>query len=435
MKIYNSDSYLMSISFSEETITNSKINTEIISDPGLPAFVIIGPPKSGTTSLGHTLNSKLDNFHLYTGNNGENHFWNGANEYRCLPDYGNITWQLFINSWNKNQIKLSYLNHSCSLDRYQSIWQYTMCNQLKNITDITCKVSYKNHKEKDCEKKKVINSSIPYCYFIETAQTYLRSPLIPIIYAMNMPKTKLLGIIRNPVSMWWSWGWHFHKKYINKKYNKYENKSQSYLIEKMERYLTKEFIKPGIGTHIVDVRRAFDELSSECNKMNDYDAFNSYDEKFDKFYRNYMGLYLKLKFVNGWIEPRVRREPDAMMFSALIFPTMLFWIHAYDEVYGRYSSWNQVRFIQFEWLYDDKSSGKAFNMIYCWITYDKYKCPFTNDNRFEVNVLRENKRSIGEYSNNYSIVVQDLYRDCNHALQNILLKERPNLLIGEWIDW
>ena len=189
-------------------IGNKELDDDINS-PGLPAFVVIGPPKSGTTSLVHTLSLRLSNFHLYVADNGENHFWNGGNNYVCLPDYCNITWLSFIKTWNNNNVKLIYLNHSiwtstilqpqtCTKYKYESIWQWIMCHDFKNITDKTCYVPYKHHKNKYCKKNgygihKKTDNNLSYCYFIESAPSYLRNPLIGIMYAMNMPKTKLLG--------------------------------------------------------------------------------------------------------------------------------------------------------------------------------------------------------------------------------------------------
>ena len=52
-----------------------------------------------------------------------------------------------------------------------------------------------------------------------------------------------------------------------------------------------------------------------------------------------------------------------------------------------------------------------------------------------MNVSKKNTKSVGKYSAKYVKIVQDLYGDCNNALKNVLLKERPKLLMGECIDW
>ena len=195
------------------TLTTSSSSTASLSSstttdniPGLPAFVVIGPPKSGTTSLVHTLTTRLNNFHLYITDNGENHFWSGSNNYVCLPDYCDITWKSFINAWKESKVSLTFLNHSiwtgsildpqlCTKSKYETIWQWIMCHEYKNVTDKLCQVPYIHHKEMYCKKSKdAIIKSLPYCYFIESAPSYLRNPLIGIMYAMNMPKIKLLGI-------------------------------------------------------------------------------------------------------------------------------------------------------------------------------------------------------------------------------------------------
>ena len=198
-------SHTLPINNNKQNIIHSKSKSNDES-PGLPAFVVIGPPKSGTTSLVHTLTSRISNFHLYPSDNGEHHFWNGANQYECLPDYDNATWRSYIHSWKNKKVSLSHLNHSiwtgsiihptqCTKMKYHSIWQWIMCHQFSNITDKTCKVSIDHHKNKYCEKQDNIDSVIPYCYFVESAPSYLRNPLIGIMFAMNLPKVKLLGIV------------------------------------------------------------------------------------------------------------------------------------------------------------------------------------------------------------------------------------------------
>eukprot|EP01083_Nonionella_stella_P070187 187667_1 len=398
--------------------------------PGLPALVVIGPPKSGTTSLVHTFASRLDNFLLKPGDNGEHHFWNGANGYCCLPDYTNQSWLSFIDAWRTNQIELTSLNHSiwtstnhprtCTPNKYQSIYQWTMCHQYSNATDILCKVPYHHHKEMFCRKRKHIDETLKYCHFIESSPTYIRNPLVGVMYAMNMPSVKLLGIIRNPVNMWWSYSWHYFSHLVSKTRDG---------VSKMEQWIfnSKLNARPQIWP-------AFKQLTGGCASINSKSKGMDYKHKFARFYREYMALYLKLKLVDKHIEPKVRREPDAMLYSALIFPTLLFWIEAYDEVYGRNieNEWNNLRFVQFEWLYSNQK--ESFNMIHCWITYGVYECPFTTDNTFE-NVLRKEHKSYGNYSDVWKGKVQSMYVDCNHAMQSVLLVERPNLLIGSWLDW
>eukprot|EP01084_Bolivina_argentea_P242202 406386_1 len=401
--------------------------------PGLPAFIVIGPPKSGTTSLVHTFASSLDNFLLKPGDNGEHHFWNGANTYTCLPDYDNITWNSFIYSWKHKKIKLTSLNHSiwtshiihprvCTTSKYESIWQWIMCKQHSNATDKICYVPMDHHKQKYCAKNQIIDINIKnkYCYFIESSPSYLRNPLIGIMYAMNMPRIKLLGIIRNPVNMWWSWCWHYYSHLFDKTENG---------LQKLERWVFNVKLHAYPETLI-----PFEKLRTECKRINIGSQNMDYNEKFEIFYRDFMALYLKLRFIDETIEPHVRREPDAMIYSTLIFPTFLFWIQSFDEIYGRNfnNEWNNLRFVQFEWLYANKK--ESFNMIHCWVVYGVYNCPFKHSNSFD-NVLRLERQAYGSYSDYWSESVQKLYVDCNHALQSVLLKDRPGLLIGEWIDW
>ena len=405
-------------------------NNNIDRNPGFPAFVVIGPPKSGTTSLVHTLTSRLDNFHLYPPDNGEHHFWNGGNAYTCLPDYGRKEWMEYIDAWNHNEVTLKFLNHTiwtsrlkhpreCTTNKYRSIWQWILCHELSNVTDKICKVSQKYHEQKFCDKALDIDHNLEYCYFVESAPSYIRNPLIGIMYAMNMPKTKLLGIIRNPVNMLWSWAWHYYS-HLFEKTDKGKIKMEKWLLN------TKMYAYP-------QVFKAFKQLTKECKIINT--ASNEmdvdYQTRFKLFYRKLMGLYLRLKFVDKMIEPHVRREPDAMLFSALIFPTFLFWIHAFDEIYGQ-NEWNNLRFVQFEWLYSNQM--ESFNIIHCWIKYGHYDCKHRKDVTFS-KVLKKEAKAYGVYTDYFKHEVQKMYVDCNHELHKVLVLDRPNLLIGEWMNW
>lgn len=435
LTVTNSDNHQFIVNEIEAKLLSKSDSNDL--EPGLPAFVVIGPPKSGTTSLVHTLASTLDNFQLYQADNGENHFWNGGNSYVCLPDYCNITWLSYIKSWNENKVTLSYLNHSiwtssilspqkCTKWKYESIWQWIMCHDIPNITDNVCYVPFEHHQEKYCKKSSLTNShNLPYCYFIESAPSYLRNPLIGIMYAMNMPKIKLLAIIRNPVNLWWSYSWH----YFSHIFKKTEDG-----IQKLEAWIFEKKIYSRLGSAVLD---GFRNISDECRRINNEIAFAGkdydYDTKFEMYYRGIMGLFLKMKFVDNLIEPMVRIEPDTMFYVSLIFPSMLFWIQAFDEVYGRNyeNEWNNLRFIQFEYMYGNQK--KSFGMIYCWITFGKYECPLS-DNMFQ-NVLKKEAKSFQTATESWKEKVWNLYKDCSYSMQDILLKDRKGLLMGQWIDW
>ena len=226
--------------------------------------------------------------------------------------------------------------------------------------------------------------------------------------------------------MWWSYVWHYYD-HLFKRTEQGKKQMEAWIF-------TKKLISSKHKT-----LNAFANLSAECKVINQESKDMNYNEKFEDFYRDYMGLYLKLRFIDGMIEPLTRIEPDTMLYSALIFPTILFWIQAFDEVYGRsfgvdkIERWNGLRFIQFEWMYANQR--KSFNMIHCWIVYGKYDCnEFKDDDTFET-VLRKERRSFGEPSKSWNEKVWGMYKDCSHSLQDILLKDRPNLLMGQWIDW
>eukprot|EP01084_Bolivina_argentea_P012031 22553_1 len=82
--------------------TSSNVYTKL----PIPSLVIIGPTKTGTTTLWQTL-MKFPNFNAFPQK--EYYYWALSSDFRCLPNYNKSQWIYFLNNFENNKIKLTSL--------------------------------------------------------------------------------------------------------------------------------------------------------------------------------------------------------------------------------------------------------------------------------------------------------------------------------------
>ena len=259
------------------------------------------------------------------------------------------------------------------------------------------------------------NLTSTHCYFIEKTPIYSRTPWIPIIYSNMMPKVKLITIIRNPLNHIWSNAFAFSSR-------------DGHEISKTEYWIIDHFNKT----------YSFNKLTKMCYDINiKWHRLN--ESKISKNvrhailmktdYKLFVIEYLKLKFVS----PRdINRETRQAMFewAPFLLPNILIGLLSYEQELGIYE---QFKLIQFEYIYSD--TANAMSNVRCWMmgicgNDDKEK-----DYLFEKIEKTNHATKNNTFSEWYDNQIHTIFGPCNETLMNLLLIDRRDLLIGEWLDW
>jgi len=333
---------------------------------------------------------------------GENHWWNGWDgPPKCFPDWTAFEWNMFFYKFRSNEISFTqYLNaaiisigNQCQMTNYINFIK-TMCIQ-ENITD--------------CNDGQH--------YFIEAAQSYHRNPFIAIQYGLYMKETKLIQSIRDPINMVWSFVWHFYITWFPE--TKYPDPQMR--LRAAEQWILQKFTQGTNGY-------AFNELTGYCTKIK-----NNITNK--QIRKEMMISYLKLKFVNKIIEPKLRE--DGFVWISNYLSGFLFYLHIFDEIYK--SQWDQFKVIQYEWFYKNgENTGYGLQLIRNWVQDKKYKNVIKSDfspHFYHKKMNRSMHKAIGAYSDAFRNTMIPLFTDCNDVLKHIIFQERQHMLIGGWIDW
>ena len=167
-------------------------------------------------------------------------------------------------------------------------------------------------------------------------------------------------------------------------------------------------------------------------------------------YRTFLVAYLYRRFVNEefMTQPRM----DIHKWSALLLPSTLSTLVAWEEVKGMEfmrNEWDPMgdtefyenRYIQFEWMYGNLN--EAMKLVRCWMMdlKDGTECDagmkLTQQGLFDGVGLSNSDRanSTRMEDKGYREGMQPLWEPCNLAMQHIVLEDRPQLLLGEWVDW
>ena len=173
-------------------------------------------------------------------------------------------------------------------------------------------------------------------------------------------------------------------------------------------------------------------------------------------YKTLIVEYLKRRY----IEPRdimdrnTKSGLSKVIWSTYIVPVLFAGLFAYDEVFIE-NDWNKwdpnkneilnYKYIQFEWLWSDTLD--SIRIIKCWMTQgfrmNNDKCEYERDDIINQQLFGEirekpykaNSKSTSKYSQWYIDEIKQIFDPCTNLITNVLLKDRPNLLIGQWLKW
>lgn len=358
----------------------------------LPALVLLGPAKAGTRTFVNTLSkySFIEQFGREYG------FWTSGMRWKCRPWWNETQWLLFINKYKLNKgnlsdyiywMQLNHKNNKCNIKKYQSHYFEINSTKCQNITK---------------------------CFWIEKCPIYSRTPWIPIIYANLLPKTKLITIIRNPINHLWSNILAF-------------TNLQTTNVSLIEHWIIDEFKHKTFS---------FTALTEKCiNINNKYNDLLLNDERHSILmkteYKLFVIKYLKLRFVEPKdIEPTPKNQ--LWKWSSFLLPNFLIGLLIYESELNIY---NQFKIIQFEYIY--KYTSDAMSNINCWITGICGKYDLEKDYLFKT-VQHTNPAASSKswtFTNKFANEIHKIFTPCNQTLINLILNDRRDLLIGDWINW
>lgn len=257
------------------------------------------------------------------------------------------------------------------------------------------------------------------CYYIEKTPIYARTPWIPIIYSNMMPKVKLITIIRNPINHIWSNVFAFTAKGRSKSNIK---KGLNYIEHWIIDQIKESFSFNKLSKICKDINIKWNQLKNEDKELR-------HSILIKNEYKQYVVEYLKLKFVS----PRdINRGTRQQMFiwAPVLLPNFLIGLLSYEYELGIY---NHFKMIQFEYIYSN--TADAMSQIRCWISGI---CGIDDQEKHYLfqTVERTNPASKNNtFSTWYQQQIHQLFDDCSQILLNILLIDRRDLLIGDWITW
>ena len=195
---------------------------------------------------------------------------------------------------------------------------------------------------------------------------------------------------------------------------------------------------------------AFMNFSAMCTHLNTkWNALS--DESAKKRYLKMRGEYrkfLSVYFWNRFVDPMFLEWPRFEMFkwSGFIFPSMLTSLLSWDEAMGddfMRNEWDplganeyaQSRWIQFEWMFD--SVDEAMRSVRCWMMESENECQGEKKLKFGKVERTNSFRSIKtrQQSEYYRTQMAKLWSPCNTAMLNIIRRDRPKLMLGEWKEW
>lgn len=468
--------------------------------PSTPSLVVIGPEKSGTTSLTMGMMNKFQE--VYRSRH-EIYYWVAMTETSgtvvCTPKWNIKQWKHFIFTKLKHISQLSTIAEasihkkskhqlqsdrtSCTIQGFGSHWEkiFTNTSETKCIhPSYPSSVDTSNMNLKD-------GNNLPYCWFIEKSPNLSRNPTIGTIFSNYLPKVKLLQIVRNPITLIWSWIYAFHSKQLYYRYNndtmlytKYllNYYQQSTILQTMRQEcvninLQFEMVlaQAGIQTSINTATTASRDDDDHITMGDGLQTFvhvtpgqaQEIDNKMEKYYLDFIKAYLHQKFVytathdvqlvadvnddiniskktkkkkNVKHAPRLFRPSvevlESLIWVSLMYPTFLFYVLSYDGTFG-FENWDQFRLIQFEYVFSDLDV--ALDNVKCWLQ--------STNLAFEDNALKSDNvntgdkhmaRSQGSMDVKSQYFFKQMLNPCYKALDHTLLY-RSELLLGKWIPW
>ena len=328
-------------------------------------------------------------------------------------------------------------NARCTIDRYKGLWlKRSTMNKLmveyfnKDAKNKKNCVHPRYHSDHDTvEHDQDMYKQAKYCYLIEKGPSYLNSPWVAAIYSLLLPRIKVIGLIRNPVNHVWSNYWAF---------GQIRDENDAHFesdISKIEKYILDKFMHSfsfnALRDFCIEMNVGYKQLNLSSKSVTDNDwNMERYNRMRDEYYLNFMGLYLKLRFIEP-MDILIGLRDDGFIWFPLQIIHLLFWLNSYDE-HGIY---NNLKIIQSEYFFGNINLAR--NEVRCWLS-NGYECGYQEileslniDNQsVPKNHANYNQRP----SDNFVHSFLELFHPFNEALYN-LLHDRPEILIGKWIQW
>ena len=435
-------------------------------DLPVPALIIAGPPKTGTNTLLSEL-SKYPDFYAYPT---EHFYWGTAAPGEigpCDPILNQSQWNKYLNMYknNLNQTRLSTFIKLINLSNNNSIKHCNAKSFIQTFKNLRID-SYPSgqtrfgHRfdHKDCinplDKYKYNNNNnnnnnkeyIEYCWLFEKAPAYAKNPFVSIQIANLLPKTKYLTILRNPKDQLWSMYFHFGGGVLNKWEELGNDAREKDVIIQIENV-----------TSIIYLNKVCNNIHLKYKQIIKNNIINNKKERY-LLMRDYFKTLIIEYFKSRYIKPKdIDLKWPGHRFTKVIWatyyiPILFIGLFVNDEVFinNKWNKWDPInneilnyKYIQFEWLWNDTLD--SMRLLKCWITQgfriNNNKCEFKRNDEINKylfsNINKTNTRNKKgvKWSKWYGEQVSILYSPCNDLIDKVLLNDRPNLLLGQWIQW
>ena len=378
---------------------NQSLNSSCTRLP-IPALIVAGPPKTGTNAFRETFNLYPDAFAYPI----EHFFWGSYSrkKIKCEPLLNASEWNDYLNAYSSNKTTLSALipivyasnhqsNEHCNAKAFETTYQQFMNNT-------------------KCQNQ---------CLFFEKAPAYARRPMVPIFVANLLPKTKYLTILRNPITHIWSNYFHFGgaKTYKN------DSKGREEGVIKLFNNVSSVHYLNGIMVEILIRYQALNHLNKgERHKM------------MKVHYMRLIVEYLRRKYISPKdVEPMNDQKGSKVVWATYYLPVLLIGMFANNEVHQT----SNYKWIQFEWLWHYPLD--SMRTIKCWITGDDKECGIKRDYPQNIELFsivnRTNHKATAAFTDYYIQEIKALFIPHTNLLTKALLRDRSDLLIGQWKKW
>ena len=172
-------------------------------------------------------------------------------------------------------------------------------------------------------------------------------------------------------------------------------------------------------------------------------------------YKEIVIEYFKRRFISpkDIMAPYAEQDGSKMIWATYHVPVLVIGMMVNDEVAIEHGmGWDQwdplsnellnYRWIQFEWLWGDTLD--SMRMIRCWMTeglrIDNSRCEIERDDPLNIEMfpnINKTNSKVGSstFSKWYSGKIKKMFNPCFDLVVNVILQDRPQLLLGEWTEW
>ena len=150
-------------------------------------------------------------------------------------------------------------------------------------------------------------------------------------------------------------------------------------------------------------------------------------------YKRMVTEYFRRRFIEpkDIMVPRVPNVsiPAKIVWSTYHWPVLLAGMLASDEVSGVFLDSN-YKWIQFEYMWANEPD--SMSALKCWVT----RLARCNVNQNESSVKNFSARATRKPVSDWFIAqIQRIFTPCTSMAISGVLKDRPGLLLGEWLRW